>query len=529
MKNRWIAGLCAAVSLPASLAAFYTWKIDEWDRADQLQQPGIPLLQPADWLWAILGSLLLFFFLYAFLTAVSEMPGIHPHGEPVSRRKSGVVMAAAWFPFLLAFYPAPGMNDTVYIMDYPVRACAQFPWAYSLTVGGAARLSEQMAGTREPAVFLIALLQMAAAAWALSWAVRRVSVTAGTRWGWALACYFALFPMVGNYAVAAVKDTGYGIALFLWMFFLRRTAGKEELDLRETAAMAGLLMAVMLFRNNGVLTGAVLAGVVLAGIKKKRLRTAAAAVLCITAAAAPPWVISHIYHQPPLFQEIAAVPIQQVGRVIAMEGTLDTKDRLFLEHLLPEEQWKSGYNPFTVDFIKWDSRFDREWLNSRRGEFLKLWMRVGADNPRLYAEGWMTETYAVWNLDPEEHQVQSRFGWALTDANTQSMIPENNDEAAAGGLPMPRRLSAFLIRWQFDGSRFLGAGLCLWLTVLAGLIMAARGKKRESIALLPILVNAATLLAATPASAVFRYSFIYVLALPVLLIWAFEENRQQEK
>lgn len=127
MKNRWIAGLCAAVSLPASLAAFYTWKIDEWDRADQLQQPGIPLLQPADWLWAILGSLLLFFFLYAFLTAVSEMPGIHPHGEPVSRRKSGVVMAAAWFPFLLAFYPAPGMNDTVYIMDYPVRACAQFP------------------------------------------------------------------------------------------------------------------------------------------------------------------------------------------------------------------------------------------------------------------------------------------------------------------------------------------------------------------------------------------------------------------
>ena len=92
------------------------------------------------------------------------MPGIHPHGEPVSRRKSGVVMAAAWFPFLLAFYRR-GMNDTVYIMDYPVRACAQFPWAYSLTVGGAARLSEQMAGTREPAVFLIALLQMAAAAW----------------------------------------------------------------------------------------------------------------------------------------------------------------------------------------------------------------------------------------------------------------------------------------------------------------------------------------------------------------------------
>lgn len=527
MKNRWMPTLCAAVSLPAALAAFYTWKIDEWDRTDRLQQPGSSLFQASDWLWAAAGSLLIFFFLYALLSTLSEIPGIHdPKERPVSQWASGLLMGAAWFPFLLAFYPAPGMNDTVYIMNYPLRACAQFPWAYSLAVGGAAHLAEHLGGSREPAVFLMALLQMAGAAWALSWAVRRISLSAGYRWGWALACYFALFPMVGNYAVAMVKDTGYGIALFLWMFFLRRTAAEKALDSRGLAVMAGLLMAVMLLRSNGILVGAVLAVAVLAEIRRKRLAAAAVACLCLAAAAVPAWAVSHVFRQPPLFQEAAAVPLQQMGRVMAMNGVMTEQDRTFLTRLLPEEQWRSGYNPFTVDFIKWDSRFDREWLNSRREEFLKQWMRMGTANPGLYMEGWMTETYGVWNFDPLEHQVQSRFGWALTDSNTASMIPENNDESAAGSLPMPPVLSSALIRWQFGGSRFLGAGLSLWLTVLAGLIMAARGKKRESVVLLPMLLNAATLLAATPASAVFRYSFVYVLALPVLFLWAFEKKQE---
>ena len=49
-----------------------------------------------------------------------------------------------------------------------------------------------------------------------------------------------------------------------------------------------------------------------------------------------------------------------------------------------------------------------------------------------------------------------------------------------------------------------------------GFIWIRQGKKEYLWALLPLLVNTATLLLSTPASSVFRYSFAYVLCLPVL-------------
>ena len=115
---------------------------------------------------------------------------------------------------------------------------------------------------------------------------------------------------------------------------------------------------------------------------------------------------------------------------------------------------------------KWNDDFRRGWLNDHKKEFLLAWADTGLKNPRLYLEGWMTQTYGLWSLIPGAYDVQSRFGWALTDENTKHMLPADNDRMAVGNFPMPSRLKSFLANFQYAGSQFLGAGFAFWLTIL---------------------------------------------------------------
>lgn len=516
-RRSWIAG--AALSVPLSAAAYYTWKIDAMDRAGLLSVPGNPLLAPMDGVWIFLSAIAIGILLQWLIAGLASLswrgdPGVIP-ALPL-----GLALFLAWLPFLLALYPSPGMNDTVYMMENPLRAVIQFPWAPSLFWGYGTAWSRSVFGTREVFIFLAALCQMGIIAAALSQIAAWAGVRFGRIAGWGLFAYFALFPMVGNYAIASVRDPLYSLALLGWTVYLMEAADGKKWPLQ---LLVLLFLAPPLLRSNGLLTVGVL-GIAGAYLTKDYARHAAVFLLCAAVSVLPgKWILSSI-GETPLFQEAAAIPIQQVGRVFVMDGDMDGEARALFSSYLSEETWKKAYSPYTVDFVKWHDDFRRGHLNETKGEFLHAWWETGLRNPRLYAEGWMTETYALWNLDPLEHQVQSRFGWALTDGNTEHMQPADNDNFATGDLPFPAPLKSAVGLWSFEGSRFLGAGFSLWLTILFGAVLYAKGQRRHLVLFLPLWINAASLLAATPASAVFRYSFGEVLILPVVVLAVFCEK-----
>lgn len=504
---------CAVFSIPLSLASWYTWKIDRM--GDALLHPEYPLLAVEDLKVLFLIFLLFLVVLPPFVRLLLSLSFKKQQTVDGHLFFPAFLFMALWqVPFLLALYPAPGMNDTLFMMENPLYGGVQFPWFYSLVYGYGASFGKSVLGTREPVIFLLSLVQLLIYSYGLTALVFRVGKRYGQIPGLFLYGWFAFFPMVGNYGIAAVRDGLFSLSL-LWCMVLFADGGMENRKKLSMAACA--LLGLMLLRSNGIFISAILVLAFCFSTKKWK-RGAAVFLLCALAVIVPGRLILFTHGWQPLFQESMAIPLQQMGRVLVLDGQRSEETKVLMAGLLPEEKWKKGYSPATVDFVKWDDHFRRNELNDEKVPFLKAWLDTGLKNPQLYVEGWMTETYALWNLDPLEHDVQSRFGWALSDENTKNMKPSDNDMLALGDFPMPLGLKSFLGNYTFTGSCFMGAGISLWITLFLCLLFYCGGRKRLILMALPLLANTATLLVSTPASAVFRYSFAYVLGLPLLVV-----------
>lgn len=503
-----------AYTLPLASAIWYTFRIEEMGKA--LGTPEGQFLYLSD----IPAILVIWIFSAGILSCLlHRILPVRFLAEPDEDRKFFLpcfFFMVLWnFPFLLAFYPAPGMNDTVFMMDNPLWGAVQFPWLYSVIYGYGSQWGKELFGSREPVIFILSLLQLFVYDYGLTGIAFRVRRKFGKIPGIFLWAYFAFFPMIGNYGIAAVRDGLFSLALALSVILI---ADEEEWGKKQYILLSLSFLGMMLLRSNGIFISFFLCGAVIYLLKKWK-KPLLLFLLCAAISFVPGRVILSYHDWEPHFQESMAVPLQQLGRVLVMDGYRSEETKALMNELLAEDQWKANYYPETVDFVKWHDDFRRNSLNREKKRFLLCWLDTGLHNPRIYMEGWMTETYSLWNVIPDAPDVQSRFGWALSDENTKNMKPADNDNLAVGSFPMAMTLKSFLVNLEWEGSHFMGPGLCLWLTLLLCLLFYGRGNRKGILAAVPLLANTLTLLVSTPASAVFRYSFAYVLGLPVLLIY----------
>ena len=322
----------------------------------------------------------------------------------------------------------------------------------------------------------------------------------------ALAGYAAL-PYHIYYSVTMWKDIPFalcGTVLITALYRLVAEMGSRRLSLFLIGA-AGIGFGV--FRSNGWLA-LLITGIAVAAVLKKRGWKLAAviAVSLLVAFVLKHPVLKWLDVPQPALTESLSIPVQQIARVIC-DGELTDEEREELDHYMAVDGVPNNYKPWISDPMKNNlKKFGLPYLEEHKGDFIRLWAKIGLHNPKLYVEAWVDQTKGYWTLGYDY------WIWLTS-------IDENSSGVAPGSdVPLKERFIKY--GESFHDSDMCqplrSIGLCIWL-IAAAFIAGCAARRRETLLAVPIAAVVLTLLIATPVYCEFRYIYLAFAAFPLIM------------
>ena len=438
-----------------------------------------------------------------------------------------LLIVIVWIPFYISFYPGVGMHDEIYVSQNPKGSTNQ-PIMYGIYLGifykfGLKVFRDHLLGTGI-AVFILMVVMALAVAYILRWlkdkGINKLIVLV-------YGIYFTFTPIIIDYAISAVKDKLFGVILMLLIPVTYRLAQEKfsNLKLSNIASFLLLCIAMMWTRNNGSYIFIAFMGCILLlmqGSKKKFLKLV---VPVLVIGMAPSLIMGSN------FTEGLGVPLQQICRVVALNRELLEADKSYIEKMMPIELIKKQYHPRTVDAIKWNDAYNRQFVDHHKKEFFRTWFSLFKLYPKDYFDAWRLNTQGFWGY-LAGYEWQGKFGHAYeeeiyTTNKTKVGLADGYKVSELSVLPdnVKQRLGHYL----WDYSIYIPSGICLWITIFIGCIMVYRKQYNLLLVLAPAIFCSMTLVLAAPIAKAFRYTFYYALCLPLLIIIPFLETEVEKQ
>lgn len=372
------------------------------------------------------------------------------------------------------------------------------------------------------------LLMSVGLGYIFAWLVARLNAKGGV----VLAFLYGLSPYVATFSIALWKDPLFSTALAVLTVLLL------ELLLRISLQKAGdvirckpllvwiaiMSVATCLLRSNGIfvigLTALTLLVVaVVWGCRKRHawrgLLGGGAVMLCtaLVCLVITGPLYSALGVQKASSAEGFGVPLNQMARVMALEGSASESDKEYMNALISGKSYLDNYHPTCTDRLKWDEGFRNELLEEG---FWEHWLSMFAKNPITYLEAWELQTCGFWMPNiPKSFEIDS---W-----NIRSGVPCNvfNDFlASANGYGVnPRNLFGFSEArelFSVDGHSVPIAWI-FWLLLFEVICCGLLRHRILILALLPSLGLMASMLLATPIFYWPRYAATLQLLIPVYI------------
>lgn len=426
--------------------------------------------------------------------------------------KTYACIFAMWFVFFLAFYPGTAMNDTISILEDPLKLCSQHPILYNMYLYAFYCVGCFLRNPNLGLAFL-SLFQMGGMAYVFAKALTILRQSGAAEWLCrALTIYFGIAPIFPTYAVSAIKDTPFSICLFALLLMLYELASEKGalLDSKSYQAQMSLwLFGIISFRNNGSMIVLGLA-VVCCFFYKRHVKQ----IVYIFGGVIVLWLLigrlMSFAGNEPLFQESAAIPIQQTAAVIVKGKPLEKDEEQYLYRLLPKESWQ-GYSPECSDTLKWSEQFDRRYLNQTKRYFMQIWGQLLWKNPKVCAEAYLLETYGIWGIETRnKEQYYNKEIWKNTLGLYQDSL-----------LPEPFRKIIVVYYCNRFTYRYLSMGTAYWVLAAVTLWLLYRKFYQYIVVTVPLWLLFISLLVAAPVAFAFRYGFVIAMAFPFYVILPF--------
>ncbi len=438
-------------------------------------------------------------------------------------------------PFFLMNYPGTMTVDSFDQLNQ-ARGLKPYsdlhPWAHTLLIQLFWHIGYAVSGSVNGGIAFYMIVQMIIVALSVAYAIESLAEAGlGTKGCIAVLLGYLIYPYNPAFAITMWKDVIFSAGVIVFTVTLYRVASALKWTVRDIVLFVMSSMAVCLIRHNGfyafIVTMAVFALYMFLSTRrlKSGVKTAGSiipvcgmslAIIILTCIFNGP--VNRAYGVEPVdYSHNLAIPLQQVARVVSHNGTISASDREMLERINTTEFLRSHYEPGGADpSIQWVAFGDMAYLEDHKAEYLGLWIRLGLNNPRAYAEAFIDQTRGYYTTMPPE---QTEYYGIMP--NTEGL--ENAPLIATTKRIKINEISGKLYTVLPVYAILYSPGACLQLLMfgVALILIVSRKKKSRSgyalIAYVPVTALIFTVLLATPLCADLRYAYPLMVFMPTLI------------
>ena len=331
--------------------------------------------------------------------------------------------------------------------------------------------------------------------------------------------WYALMPFHIMYSFTVWKDVLFGAAFTLMIVFIIRMTGTGGRT-ADYIAFAVSSVTICLIRSNGLFAYVfVFAACLLLARSNRRLIGIMAGVI-VASFLLKHSVLAMLDVTEPDTVESLSIPLQQIARVIADDGSMTKEDIDFLSEIIDIGAVKDNYNPDISDPIKNMIRDygNQEYLGSHMGDFARVYVRTIVRNPLKAVLAWVDSTCGYWNSG------YSYWVWYWDIEQNEFGISRCVNSPA-----MLHFMDEYL--WLFYNNRilqlFTSIGLHVWIVLILFAKYIAKGSRAGIIACVAILAILLSLLVSSPVYSEFRYMYAMFCALPILAVPLSHRNMER--
>lgn len=416
---------------------------------------------------------------------------------------------------LLALYPGVLTTDSFSTLRQIMGVDGYdnvMPFWHTMTVQPFVKLGLQLFGDMNAAVALFHGAQILFMAACFGYAIMTLYQMGLPRvLLWAAFGIYALLPHNIVYSVTLWKDipfAGAAVLLVTALYRLLKGLGRHH-GLDWCLFIVGAL-GFSLWRTNGwyaflVLT--VLMGLI-TGRRRRKMLVLMVLILVLCWVLINP-VLDAWGVEGTNFVEAFGIPMQQIARVLHNGRELSGQDLEMLSQIFIVERTAELYDPQTVDPVKFLTfRYDQvPYLTEHLQDYVKLYLRLGAEYPEDYLKAWVEQTKGYWN------------GGYKFWTYTLKMGSSDFGIRQTGGDNLVAKLYGAWFRYVEKPEIlqcFISIGLHVWALAACAVVNGVK-KREEGLLTVPILVLIAGLWLGTPVFAEFRYAYPMILTMPVIL------------
>lgn len=426
---------------------------------------------------------------------------------------AGIVFVCC-LPFLALNYPGVMTPDSLSQYGQIIGSepkVNHHPWFHTLIIGVFYKLGFAITGNTYTAIAFYTVFQILAVSISIGYSIECMyELGLGRKLRIALLLCFVLLPYNLIYAVTVWKDILFSMAVLVLSITIFRMWNKVCKRDMILFIICGICMCLL--RHNGFYAF-IATAVFLLIAKRRQIRPyliSCVGIILVAVLMRGPVPDAAGYARDEFLYNVP-IPLVQIGDIVANDCELTPSEEEFLRSINSLEYMKAAFSPQGADGMSaWVLAGDTEFFNSHKGEFFKLWLKLGMRYPARYFRSFLNITMGYWA--PMQPQQTVFFGITEygTGLHTQPLFDG----------PVLIKINELLFK-LYTMIPLYGFMYCMggffWVLLILGALSIIRKQYGKIVCMLPVFFLTCTLFIATPLVADLRYSYALMITLPYLL------------